>query len=114
MQVSGSDSGLIGADALIQAEQVVGDARSNRRPLPRDDCALILEIGEHRGHGIGLCCTLRREAVALGMQLPDRCERTLDPLHDLELDILELGLTTCQGLELMLEVRELLGIVHGA
>ena len=92
VQVRGSEPRLISADALVEAEQVLGNPGGDRRTLPRHDRALIIEIGEQRGDCIGLFGSFRCEAVSLCVELPDGSEGSLDPLHDLEFDVLELGL----------------------
>lgn len=103
---------LISANTVVEPEQVGGDPSSDDLALPRHDRALILEISKERGNDIGLLGPLGCEAVALRMELPDGREGSLDSLHDLEFDVLELGLTARERVKLVLEVRELLGVVH--
>lgn len=114
MQLRGTNATEIGADALIQREQVSGNRPSNRSALSTDLDLLGIQLFVCGGY---LACQL----VALGFDLcAIRGEgrhsglRTFGPLHDLQLDVFEVPVPPRERLQLMLQALQLLGVADGS
>src|SRR6478735_6144780 len=97
-QLGGGQAAAAGTDLLVQRDELLADAGDDVRTSGGDLLSLCLELRDARDQ--------------LGpprLQLGDARGQRLGPLHDLELDLLELGLAPGEGRQLVLEGLEVLG-----
>lgn len=109
-----SDSPVVGPDLVVERQKVRGDLLSDPISLGDDAPLLGLDVGQLVANAGGEVGPLLLEGIALSRQLGHRSTRALDPLHDLQLDVLEVGLTPDEVLELGRDGLELLGITDRA
>ena len=111
MQRRGTDAGVIGTELVVEGHEVGGD-QLRRGSTSRLRRRLFLGEGSKSGvTSVDGSSQVGDDLVTLGKECRLTALRLLEPLHDLQLDILELGLAAGQRLELMLERGQLLGVV---
>src|SRR6476469_4294629 len=108
-QLGGGQAAAAGTDLLVQRDELLADAGDDVRTSGGDLLSLCVEL---RDGGVALSLEVRDARDQLGpprLQLGDARGQRLGPLHDLELDLLELGLAPGEGRQLVLEGLEVLG-----
>src|SRR6478672_6320422 len=108
-QLGGGQAAAAGTDLLVQRDELLADAGDDVRTSGGDLLSLCVEL---RDGGVALSLEVRDARDQLGpsrLELGDARGQSLGPLHDLELDLLELGLAPGEGRQLVLEGLEVLG-----
>lgn len=114
VQVRRADAVVLGSDALIQRQQVGRDDRRDLTTLRSDRSSLAVQLTACGGFLGSSLLALGCKCCALGSQLLDSGIRTIDAVHDLELDVFQVGLAPGEGGELVLQALQLLGVTDRA
>src|SRR5947209_19696146 len=100
VQSGGTDTARGGADLLVEREQVVREASGQLRPLLRRLVDVGVDLGERRVASLRGLLERAQRLLTFVPQLLQAGLHELALLHDLELDVLELALTSPQRLDL--------------
>ncbi len=114
MQRSSTYSPVIGADLVVERQEIGRDLPRNEVALADNGRPLGFDVGELVANARRNLLTLSAESIALSGELGHRSPGPLHPLHDLQLDVLEVGLPPHQVLQLRGDRLQLLWVTHGA
>ena len=108
-QLRRADSGVTRPNPFVESHEVLADRRDGRRPTPGHGVALG-RILAHRGVArLGRCAQPTSKFVLVPLQDGHVLAERLSAFHDLELDVLQLGLSAGQRGQLVLQGLEVLG-----
>ncbi len=114
MQSGRSNTAVVGTKLVVQSQQV-------DRQRGGQLCAVVVDVAGLRGNRSTQFVNFGRQYDAFSIELisirgkqPNRRFGALDPLHDLQLDVLELTLPPCERHEFLLQGLQLLGITDRA
>lgn len=105
-----SDTTVVGPDLVVEGQQVRGDLLRDPIALRHHTLLLGVDVSQLVAHSRRENGPLLLEGITFADQLGDGGSGALDPLHDLQLDVLEIRLTADEVLEFGGDGLELLGI----
>lgn len=107
-QLRRCDAAALDPDLLVEPDELLADPGHDVRASGAHLLGLRLEVGKHPGVLLLESGEPVGDLTARGLELRHPLRQRLGPLHHLDLDVLELGLASGEGHELVLERGEVL------
>ena len=108
-QLGRADTGMTGADPLVERREILADGDHRGRPAAADGVTLRRKLAHRRVPGGDRRGQPGGKVLLVPFQDRDVLAKGLGPLHDLELDVFQLGLAARQRGQLVLQRLEILG-----
>src|SRR5690606_40367641 len=108
-QLGGADPAELGAQLLVERQQVVRDVLGDGGARAAGRARLVVDLPQRGVTALDEPGQLLLRGGPVGAQRRDLRLRLLRTLHDLQHDLLQVGLAALQRLDLRLQVAEVLG-----